>query len=115
MAAVKSTSPWDDSGTVRMNGTTIPDSNIVDLVNLAVRWRKSYSARKYGRISRHFSDSAVTPSNLADPPQSGDGKEADNVEDCSEVFNETADSTFGCSTPGTKKKKPSWATLTLNK
>ncbi|KAJ8677116.1 hypothetical protein QAD02_012903 [Eretmocerus hayati] len=144
---------WDDSGTVRINGTAIPDSNIVDLVNLAVRWRKSYSAvgeqefanflqkstiprefigntsllndgsdtpltnlkRKYGRISRHFSDSAVTPSNLAEPPQSGDEKEADNVEDCSEVFNETADSTLGYSTPGTKKKKPSWATLTLNK
>ncbi|KAJ8671460.1 hypothetical protein QAD02_002719 [Eretmocerus hayati] len=144
---------WDDSGTVRINGTAIPDPNIVDLVNLAVRWRKSYSAvgeqefanflqkstiprefidntsllndeydtplanleRKYGRISRHSSDSAVIPSNLADPRESGDGKEADNVEDCSEVFNETADSTLGYSTPGTKKKKPSWVTLTLNK
>ncbi|KAJ8672429.1 hypothetical protein QAD02_003688 [Eretmocerus hayati] len=35
---------WDDSGTVRINDTAIPGSNIVDLVNSAVRWRKSYSA-----------------------------------------------------------------------
>ncbi|KAJ8677161.1 hypothetical protein QAD02_012948 [Eretmocerus hayati] len=108
---------WDDSGTVRINDTAILDPNIVDLVNLAVRWRKSYSAvgeqefanslqkpfiprefigrtsslnygsdtpltslkRMYGRISRHFSDSAVTPSNLADPTQGGDEKESDDA------------------------------------
>ncbi|KAJ8686006.1 hypothetical protein QAD02_021799 [Eretmocerus hayati] len=70
--------------------------------------------RKYGRISRHFSDSAVTPSNLADPTLGGDEKESNNVEDCSKVFNETADSTLGYSTPSPKKTKPSWATLTLN-
>ncbi|KAJ8678352.1 hypothetical protein QAD02_014139 [Eretmocerus hayati] len=139
----------DDSGTVRINDTAIPDSDIADLVNLVVRWRKSYSAvgeqefanslqkstiprefigntslLNYGsdtpltnlkRISRHFSDSAVTPSYLVGPTQGGDEKESDDVEDCSEVFNETADSTLGYSTPDTKKKKSPWATLTLNK
>ncbi|KAJ8672171.1 hypothetical protein QAD02_003430 [Eretmocerus hayati] len=98
----KSTIPREFIG----NTSLLNDGSDTPLTNLK---------RKYGRISRHFSDSAVTPSNLAEPPQSGDEKEADNVEDCSEVFNETADSTLGYSTPGTKKKKPSWATLTLNK
>ncbi|KAJ8671516.1 hypothetical protein QAD02_002775 [Eretmocerus hayati] len=98
----KSTTPRELIG----NTSLFNDGSDTPLTNLK---------RKYGRISRHFSDSAVTPSNLAEPPQSGEEKEADNVEDCSEVFNETADSTLGYSTPGTKKKKPSWATLTLNK
>ncbi|KAJ8677374.1 hypothetical protein QAD02_013161 [Eretmocerus hayati] len=102
VVTLKSTIPREFIG----NTSLLNDGSDTPLTNLK---------RKYGRISRHFSDSAVTPSNLAEPPQSGDEKEADNVEDCSEVLNEAADSTLGYSTPGTKKKKPSWATLTLNK
>ncbi|KAJ8671903.1 hypothetical protein QAD02_003162 [Eretmocerus hayati] len=90
----KSTIPREFIG----NTSLLNDGSDAPLMNLK---------RNYGRISRHLSDSAVTPGNLADPTQGGDEEESDDVEGCREVCNETADSKLRYSTPGTEEEKSS--------